>query len=99
MNSFASAGSVLGSRYLLDHRIALGGMGEVWKATDRVLDRAVAVKILRSDLIDSEGFEIIKSGWETTNFALLSPLERVTDRKSTRLNSSHTVLSRMPSSA
>ena len=58
MNSFASAGSVLGSRYLLDHRIAVGGMGEVWKATDRVLDRAVAVKILRSDLIDSEAFSV-----------------------------------------
>ena len=58
MNSFASAGSVLGSRYLLDRRIAVGGMGEVWKATDRVLDRAVAVKILRSDLIDSEAFSV-----------------------------------------
>ena len=56
MNSIASAGSVLGSRYVLDHLIAVGGMGQVWKATDRVLERAVAVKLLRADLIDSEDF-------------------------------------------
>ncbi len=56
MNSIASAGSVLGSRYVLENLIAVGGMGQVWKATDKVLDRAVAVKLLRSDLIDSEDF-------------------------------------------
>jgi len=42
-------GSVLGGRYRLDQRIALGGMGEVWTATDTVLDRVVAVKVLRTD--------------------------------------------------
>jgi eukaryotic-like serine/threonine-protein kinase len=56
MNSIASAGSVLGSRYVLDHLLAVGGMGQVWKATDQVLERAVAVKLLRTDLIDSEDF-------------------------------------------
>ena len=56
MNSSTAAGSVLGSRYVLDHLIAVGGMGEVWKATDQVLERAVAVKLLRADLIDSEDF-------------------------------------------
>jgi len=58
MNSFASAGSVLGSRYVLDHQVAVGGMGQVWKATDQVLDRAVAVKLVRPDLIDSEDFSV-----------------------------------------
>ena len=56
MNSIASAGSVLGSRYVLEQLIAVGGMGQVWKATDQVLDRSVAVKLLRTDLIDSEDF-------------------------------------------
>ena len=56
MNSFASVGSVLASRYVLDHLVAVGGMGQVWKATDQVLDRAVAVKLVRPDLIDSEDF-------------------------------------------
>ncbi len=58
MNNIASVGPVLGSRYALDHRIAVGGMGEVWTATDRVLQRAVAVKILRSDLADSDAFRL-----------------------------------------
>ena len=42
-------GEMLGGRYALDERIAIGGMGEVWAATDTVLDRVVAVKVLRTD--------------------------------------------------
>ena len=40
-------GRVVESRYRLDGRIATGGMGEVWRATDLVLGRPVAVKLLR----------------------------------------------------
>ena len=47
---------VLGNRYSLTKRIAIGGMGEVWAATDTVLGREVAVKILRDDLVDSPVF-------------------------------------------
>ncbi len=43
-------GVSLDSRYQLGSRIALGGMGEVWNAVDLVLDRPVAVKILRPEL-------------------------------------------------
>ena len=39
--------TVLGGRYALTDRIAIGGMGEVWKAKDQVLGRIVAVKILK----------------------------------------------------
>ena len=51
-----STPTVLGNRYSLTKRIAIGGMGEVWAATDTVLGREVAVKILRDDLVDSPVF-------------------------------------------
>ncbi|MGZ4639134.1 MAG: serine/threonine protein kinase, partial [Actinomycetes bacterium] len=40
---------LLGGRYKLTSRIAAGGMGEVWAATDEVLGRNVAIKILRRE--------------------------------------------------
>ena len=45
--SYASV--VLAGRYRLENRIAVGGTGEVWRATDEVLDRPVAVKLLRAE--------------------------------------------------
>ena len=42
----AQAGTVLGGRYVLDDQIGYGGYGEVWRATDTVLARPVAVKLL-----------------------------------------------------
>jgi tRNA A-37 threonylcarbamoyl transferase component Bud32 len=43
-------------RYRLDSRIATGGMGEVWRATDTVLDREVAVKVLKPEYADDPTF-------------------------------------------
>jgi hypothetical protein len=40
----------LGDRYVLEERIAVGGMGEVWRGRDAVLGRLVAVKVLREGL-------------------------------------------------
>lgn len=49
-------GVALGDRYQLASRIAVGGMGEVWKASDRVIGRTVAIKILKPELVDAPGF-------------------------------------------
>ncbi|WP_240038188.1 serine/threonine-protein kinase [Actinomyces procaprae] len=50
------AGLELQGRYQLVERIALGGMGEVWRATDLRSGRAVAAKILRPELAGDEIF-------------------------------------------
>src|SRR5690348_640316 len=51
-------GQMLGDRYRLDDRIAAGGMGEVWQATDTVLGRDVAVKTLHTDREGDPGFQM-----------------------------------------
>jgi serine/threonine-protein kinase len=43
------AGLVLGERYRLEARVASGGMADVWSAQDDVLQRQVAVKVMRPD--------------------------------------------------
>ena len=52
------AGSVLGERYHLDERIASGGMADVWAAQDDVLQRRVAVKVMRPDADHEELFAL-----------------------------------------
>ena len=49
-------GTILGDRYTLTERIATGGMGEVWGATDTVLGRTVAVKLLHPALSQESDF-------------------------------------------
>ena len=48
----ASAGAVLGGRYVLGRRIGNGGFGEVWHGTDTRLRRLVAVKLLHPRYAD-----------------------------------------------
>ncbi|MEV7625579.1 serine/threonine-protein kinase [Actinoplanes sp. NPDC089786] len=49
-------GHLLDNRYRLDERIATGGMGDVWKGTDVVLGRTIAVKVLRDNMMSDPEF-------------------------------------------
>ena len=49
-------GKLLGSRYEIIEKVGNGGMATVYKATDKVLKRNVAVKILRDEFTTDEEF-------------------------------------------
>ncbi|WP_316300018.1 serine/threonine-protein kinase, partial [Clavibacter michiganensis] len=51
-----TSGLTFGGRYQLGDRIAIGGMGEVWEATDLVIGRKVAIKILKDEYLGDPGF-------------------------------------------
>ena len=49
-------GHVFGGRYELKARLAIGGMGEVWQAIDKVIERQVAIKILKEEYLGDKAF-------------------------------------------
>lgn len=49
-------GKILGGRYELIEKIGAGGMAIVYKARCHLLNRYVAVKILRPELVEDENF-------------------------------------------
>ena len=49
-------GSVIGNRYKIQEKIGNGGMATVYKALDQILNRYVAVKVLREEFTTGEEF-------------------------------------------
>ena len=50
-------GALLNNRYQLLERLGTGGMAEVFRARDVMLDRYVAIKVLRKDYTENQAFQ------------------------------------------
>src|SRR3954468_2023980 len=62
---------LLGGRYRLVGQIAVGGMGEVWRANDETLGRQVTVKVLKAEYAEDPTF-VERFRAEARNTAMLS---------------------------
>lgn len=69
----AAEGLLLGGRYELRSRLAVGGMGEVWLTRDLSLGRSVATKVLRPELAGDVRFVTQLRAEACTSAALSHP--------------------------
>ncbi|HET9895456.1 MAG TPA: protein kinase [Streptosporangiaceae bacterium] len=77
-DAMAAAGArILGGRYVLREVLGTGGMATVWRATDDVLGRDVAVKVLNSEYAADASF-LGRFKREARNVAALSNARIVT---------------------
>ena len=61
-------GKILNNRYLIKNIIGIGGMAYVYDAYDKILEREVAIKVLKDDYLEKEDF-ISKFKLEATSSA------------------------------
>jgi serine/threonine protein kinase len=59
MNVEAEKGHEMGS-YHLEELLGRGGMGEVWRASHRLLARSAAIKLIRPESFGSDGRELVR---------------------------------------
>jgi serine/threonine-protein kinase len=59
MRAEAEKGHEMGS-YHLEQLLGRGGMGEVWRASHRLLARSAAIKLIRSESFGSDGRELVR---------------------------------------
>ncbi len=57
MSNAAVSGTVIEGKYRLERELGAGGMGSVWLATQLMVDRNVAVKLLHPAFIDSDDIQ------------------------------------------
>ena len=55
-------GMTLNNRYQLIERVGIGGMAEVYRAHDTVLDRVVAVKVMLPQYAADQTFQALSPG-------------------------------------
>ena len=56
MNPDKNTGKILNDRYVLNEVIGVGGMAVVYKAYDKIIDRMVAIKILKEEFTQNSMF-------------------------------------------
>lgn len=49
-------GETLGNRYVVEKKVGIGGMAIVYKAKDTLLNRTVAVKVLKNEYVEDDDF-------------------------------------------
>jgi len=57
IDSNMQEGTLLNNRYQLLQKVGSGGMAEVFRARDSMLERYVAIKVLRADYTDNQSFQ------------------------------------------